>query len=164
MTSDTKSALVQGGYALFERKFSGVVGDKAALCLSLCFIASAEKAGCPTFEIQAGTALFQCAKTGDKRHFGYTFEELHALDDVKRDDYPAMHVWVLDKTDMERPAVVDLATGYQFKAAQNAGIKWEPSLVLEKHFWGVPDGTRMIYQPHETATKIAYLLAVGLSR
>lgn len=165
MTDETKKALVAGGYALYDRQFGSVQGDKSALCLSLCFIAAAEQAGCHWFEIQAGTALFQCARSGAEKHFGYTFQELHALADVlTRDEYPAMHVWVLDKFVPDEPRVVDLSTGYQFKAAQTKGVKWHSSLVMPKHFWGVPDGERYIYTPNMTATQIAYLLAVGLSR
>lgn len=163
MTPQLRADVVSLAFRLYQSRFPGLRNDKAALCVATCFIAATQEVGWTGFEIQAGSAFFKCAPEGESKHYGYEFNEADVLTALKRDGFPLMHVWVADVTKPNAPEVVDLATGFQFELARAAGIAWHSSLIMEKHYWGEPDGERMIYLPDEWATKLAYVMACGLS-
>lgn len=163
MTPEEKQRLIAAAYTKHQRMFGSGITERTSLCMARSFLSVAESAGYTQFVIQGGSAFFKYQRGRSSEMFGYSYNEVEALTDIKFDRAPNMHVWVADISEGAEKDIIDLSIGVQPVIAKDHGLEWLPSLRPEEWLWGKPNQHHAIYIPDEFATKLAYIFAVGLT-
>jgi hypothetical protein len=147
-----KKSVIHGAQLIYAHQYSDIEPAKGCLYWAGAFNKSATAHGLDCL-IQVGSAQFQYRADTDgvsNTHFSYMYDPVEAAVRISKGLPPELHAWNVIRDTRE---IVDLTTGFQAEQARRMlGYEWEKEFALPEYFWGKPEGTRMIYIAHPTAT------------